>query len=81
VLAYYLYCKAGIMDFCLVFFGVANYFFSAGNVLYDKILVQITSPDLFSKISGYGYAWGYFGGGFLFLINAIMSLISRKVWF
>ena len=36
--------------------------------------VQIASPGLFSKISGYGYAWGYFGGGFLFLINACMSL-------
>ena len=33
-----------------------------------------TSPDLFSKISGYGYAWGYFGGGLLFLVNALMSL-------
>ena len=36
--------------------------------------MQIASPGLFSKISGYGYAWGYFGGGFLFLINACMSL-------
>ena len=66
--------EAGSWIYALVFFGIANYFFSASNVLYDKILVQITSPDLFSKISGYGYAWGYFGGGLLFLINALMSL-------
>ena len=68
------FVEAGSWIYALVFFGIANYFFSASNVLYDKILVQITSPDLFSKISGYGYAWGYFGGGLLFLINALMSL-------
>ena len=62
------------MALCINLFGIANYFFSASNVIYDKILVQIASPSLFSKISGYGYAWGYFGGGFLFLINACMSL-------
>ncbi|MFL2707288.1 MAG: MFS transporter [Gammaproteobacteria bacterium] len=68
------FVEAGSWVFALVFFGIANYFFSASNVLYDKILVQIASPDLFSKISGYGYAWGYFGGGLLFLVNAMMSL-------
>ena len=66
--------QAGSWLYALIFFGIANYFFSASNVIYDKILVQLSSPDLFSKISGYGYAWGYFGGGFLFLINACMSL-------
>ena len=68
------FLQVGSWIYALVFFGIANYFFSASNVLYDKILVQITSPDLFSKISGYGYAWGYFGGGLLFLVNALMSL-------
>ena len=68
------FLQVGSWMYSLVFFGIANYFFSASNVLYDKILVQITSPDLFSKISGYGYAWGYFGGGLLFLVNALMSL-------
>ena len=66
--------EAGLWLYALIFFGIANYFFSASNVIYDKILVQIASPGLFSKISGYGYAWGYFGGGFLFLINACISL-------
>ena len=66
--------EAGLWLYALIFFGIANYFFSASNVIYDKILVQIASPGIFSKISGYGYAWGYFGGGFLFLINACMSL-------
>lgn len=68
------FLEAGSWLMALVFFGVANLFFSTSNVLYDKILIKITTPDLFSKISGYGYAVGYFGGGTLFLLNAIMSL-------
>ena len=73
--------KGGMWISALVFFGVANYFFSAGNILYDKILVKITSPDRFSKISGIGYAWGYFGGGFLFLINSLMFMFWEKLGF
>ena len=65
----------------LIFFGIANYFFSAGNILYDKILIKITSSDRYSKISGIGYAWGYFGGGVLFLINALMYLFWENLGF
>ena len=75
------FTKAGMWVSALVFFGVANYFFSAGNILYDKILVKITSPDRYSKISGIGYAWGYFGGGLLFLINSIMFMFWESLWF
>tara|TARA_B100000029_G_scaffold515716_1_gene624159 strand:- start:5490 stop:6740 length:1251 start_codon:yes stop_codon:yes gene_type:complete len=72
---------AGMWISALVFFGVANYFFSAGNILYDKILIKITSPDRYSKISGIGYAWGYFGGGLLFLINALMFMFWQDLGF
>lgn len=68
------FIQSGSWMYALVFYALANYFFSASLVLYDKILVLIASPDLFSKISGYGYAWGYLGGGILFLINALMTL-------
>ena len=68
------FIKSGSWMYALIFYALANYFFSASLVLYDKILVLIASPDLFSKISGYGYAWGYLGGGTLFLVNALMTL-------
>ncbi|MBR52063.1 MAG: MFS transporter [Gammaproteobacteria bacterium] len=73
------FIEAGSWFYALVFFGIANYFFSAGNILYDKILVKITSPDRYSKISGIGYAWGYFGGGFLFLLNSLMFLFWKQL--
>jgi len=68
------FIKSGSWMYALIFYALANYFFSASLVLYDKILVLISTPDLFSKISGYGYAWGYLGGGILFLVNALMTL-------
>ena len=58
----------------LIFFGIANYCFSAGNILYDKMLVQIAPQSQLTRISSLGFAFGYLGGGMLFLVNAIMTL-------
>ena len=58
----------------LLFFGIANYCFSAGNILYDKMLVQIAPQSQLTRISSLGFAYGYLGGGVLFLINAFMTL-------
>ena len=41
------FIKSGSWMYALVFYALANYFFSASLVLYDKILVLIASPDLF----------------------------------
>ena len=60
--------------YALIFFGIANYCFCVAQIPYDKILTKITSPNHFSIISNQGYAWGYFGGGALFLLNALMSI-------
>ena len=56
----------------LLFFGIANYCFSAGNILYDKMLVQIAPQSQLTRISSLGFAYGYLGGGVLFLINALI---------
>ena len=58
----------------LIFFGIANYCFSAGNILYDKMLVQIAPQSQLTRISSLGFAYGYLGGGLLFLINAVITL-------
>ena len=64
----------GFWLYALIFFGIANYCFCVAQIPYDKILTKITSPNNFSIISNQGYAWGYFGGGALFLLNALMSI-------
>ena len=62
----------------LIFFGIANYCFSAGNILYDKMLVQIAPQSQLTRISSLGFAFGYLGGGMLFLVNAIMTLYPES---
>ena len=60
--------------FALIFFGIALFCFSAAIVLYDKILIYISSSHNISKVSGFGYSVGYLGGGTLFVINAFMVM-------
>ena len=68
------FIDVGSWLYALVFFGIANYCFCVAQIPYDKILTKITTPNNFSIISNQGYAWGYFGGGALFLLNALMSI-------
>ena len=42
-------------------FVLANIGFEAGLVFYDSFLPEITEPKNYGRVSGYGYAMGYFG--------------------
>jgi len=68
------FIPAGSWLQALIFFGIANYCFAAGNTLYDKMLVQVSDESNIARISSYGFAFGYLGGGLLFLINAAMTI-------
>jgi len=71
--------NSGSWIYALAFFCIANYCFSVAQIPYDKILTKITSEDKLSIVSNQGYAWGYLGGGFLFLVNASMFLFWDKI--
>lgn len=45
----------------LLLFIIANIGFEAGLVFYDAFLPEITKPKNYGRVSGYGYAMGYFG--------------------
>ena len=68
------FLQAGSWMLALTFFVIANYCFCVAQIPYDKILTKISTPNNFSIISNQGYAWGYFGGGLLFIVNAFMSI-------
>ena len=68
------FIPAGSWLQALIFFGIANYCFAAGNTLYDKMLVQVSDESNIARISSYGFAFGYLGGGLLFLVNAAMTI-------
>jgi UMF1 family MFS transporter len=52
--------------------------FSGANVFYDAILPAITTEDKIDYVSSLGFSMGYLGGGLLFLINVLMTLIPQK---
>ena len=52
--------------------------FSGANVFYDAILPGITGEDKIDYVSSLGFSMGYLGGGLLFLINVLMTLMPEK---
>jgi UMF1 family MFS transporter len=52
--------------------------FSGANVFYDSLLPGIVSEEKIDYVSGLGFSMGYLGGGLLFLINVIMTLMPQK---
>jgi len=52
--------------------------FSGANIFYDSLLPGITNEKNIDYVSGFGFAMGYLGGGLLFLVNVLMTLMPQK---
>ncbi len=48
--------------------------FSGGNNFYDSLLPHITRPGEIDRVSSWGYACGYLGGGLLLAVNLAMIM-------
>jgi len=48
--------------------------FSGGNIFYDSLLINVSSPRKVDFVSALGFAMGYLGGGLLFALNVAMTL-------
>ena len=55
------FVKEGNILSGIFLFVVANIGFEAGLVFYDAFLPEITEPKNYGRVSGYGFAAGYFG--------------------
>lgn len=64
---------AGDWLICLLFYVMARVGWAGANIFYDAFIVDVTTPDQMDRISAHGYAWGYIGGVFPFLV--IIGLI------
>ena len=49
--------------------------FSGANVFYDSLLPTVAGKEDIDYVSGLGFSMGYLGGGVLFLINVLMTLM------
>ena len=52
--------------------------FSGANIFYDSLLPSVADEDKIDYVSGLGFSMGYLGGGLLFLINVLLTLMPQK---
>jgi UMF1 family MFS transporter len=52
--------------------------FSGANVFYDALLPSVAGEKKIDYISGLGFSMGYLGGGLLFLVNVLMTLMPQR---
>ncbi len=52
--------------------------FSGGNIFYDAMLPGLAGEGRVDRVSSLGFSLGYLGGGLLFLINVLMTLMPQR---
>ncbi len=62
-----------------VLFVIANLAFGAAVVFYNAYLPDIASEDQRDRVSSYGWALGYLGGGLLLLFNLVFFQLREKL--
>jgi UMF1 family MFS transporter len=53
-------------------FGLGTIGFNGGVVFNDALLLDVAQPADYDRVSSFGYALGYLGGGVLFAVNVLM---------
>jgi MFS transporter, UMF1 family len=69
----------GAWQWALPVFALGSVGFYAGSSFQDALLVQVATPAEANRVSAYGFAAGYLGGGLLLLLNALLAL--HPSWF
>lgn len=64
--------------FALLLYGAGIIGFSGSNVFYDALLLEVAPRDRLERISAFGFALGYLGGGLLFALNVLMVLQPQR---
>lgn len=60
-------------------YAIAAVGYSGANIFYDALLIEVAAPARLDRVSAFGYALGYVGGGLLFAVNVLM--VWRPAWF
>ncbi len=61
------------------FFVLATIGFSGSILFNDALLINITEEKNYDRVSAFGYAMGYLGGGILFAVN--VTMVTKPEWF
>jgi UMF1 family MFS transporter len=65
--------------FALLMYGLGSLGFWGGYSFQDALITQVAEPRESNRISAFGFALGYLGGGLLFLVNVL--LVLHPAWF
>jgi MFS transporter, UMF1 family len=60
----------------LVLFIIARIGYSACNVFYDSMLIDVSTDEKIDSLSSHGYAWGYIGSTVPFIIGIALILTT-----
>jgi MFS transporter, UMF1 family len=63
----------------LLLFFLGNFSFVSANVFYDAFLPHIASASERDTVSGKGYAYGYAGGGTLFVLQVLLVTFHEAI--
>jgi UMF1 family MFS transporter len=69
----------GDWPMAIAVFALASVGFFGSLTFYDALLVSVASDEESDRVSAWGFALGYLGGGLLFLVNVLMVL--HPAWF
>jgi UMF1 family MFS transporter len=67
VLLYFM--QPGMALVAAALFILANIGYEGGTVFYDAFIPEITTPQTFGRVSGFGYALGYLGSLVILIVN------------
>ncbi len=65
----------------IALFVVASVGFSASNIFYDALIVEVAHDKRVHYVSALGFSLGYLGGGLLFAANVTMTLWPQRFGF
>ncbi|MEW5756555.1 MAG: MFS transporter [Pseudomonadota bacterium] len=64
----------GEWELAVLIYILATLGYSGSVIFYDALIVNVASHERMDKVSALGYAYGYLGGGLLFMVNVLMTL-------
>ncbi len=71
--------KSGGVLGAVLAFTIANVGFAGANVFYNALLPDLAAKEEMGRVSGFGWAVGYIGGGLCLALN--LAMIQRPAWF
>ena len=63
----------------LVIYVISKIAYNASLILYDAMLVDVTTEEKMDTVSSHGYAWGYIGSCIPFIASIAVVLLNEKI--